>query len=52
MTAVLVPVQLAVFMAYRFPDTVAGWFRLLQDNPLAGLVNLDLLLVSTMCCWW
>ena len=44
-TAVLVPVQLAVFMAYPFPDTVTGWFQLLQDNPLAGLVNLDLLLV-------
>ena len=44
-TAVLVPVQLAVFMVYPFPDTVAGWFQLLQDNPLAGLVNLDLLLV-------
>ena len=44
-TAVLVPVQLAVFMAYPFPDTVAGWFQLLQDNPVAGLVNLDLLLV-------
>jgi len=44
-TAVLVPIQLAVFMAYPFPDTVTGWFRLLQDNPLAGLVDLDLLLV-------
>jgi hypothetical protein len=44
-TAVLVPVQLAVFMAYPFPDTVVGWFQLLQDNPVAGLVNLDLLLV-------
>jgi hypothetical protein len=44
-TAVLVPVQLAVFMAYPFPDTVVGWFQLLQDNPLAGLVNLDLLLL-------
>jgi hypothetical protein len=44
-TAVLIPVQLAVFMAYPFPDTVAGWFGLLQDNPLAGLVDLDLLLL-------
>jgi hypothetical protein len=44
-TAVLVPIQLAVFMAYPFPETVTGWFRLLQDNPLAGLVDLDLLLV-------
>jgi len=44
-TAVLIPIQLAVFMAYPFPDTVTGWFTLLQDNPLAGLVDLDLLLV-------
>lgn len=44
-TAVLIPVQLAVFMVYPFPDTVVGWFGLMQDNPVAGLVNLDLLLV-------
>lgn len=44
-TAVLIPIQIAVFIAYPYPDTVAGWFRLLQDNPLAGLVGLDLLLV-------
>jgi hypothetical protein len=34
-----------VFALYPFPDTVSGWFSLLQDNPLAGLVDLDLLLV-------
>jgi hypothetical protein len=28
-TAVLVPVQLAVFVAYPFPETVTGWFQLL-----------------------
>jgi hypothetical protein len=44
-TALLIPIQIAVFVAYPYPDTVAGWFRLLQDNPLAGLVDLDLLLV-------
>jgi hypothetical protein len=44
-SAVLVPIQLAVFVAYPFPDTVTGWFELLQDNPVAGLVDLDLLLV-------
>jgi hypothetical protein len=44
-TAVLIPIQIAVFIAYPFPDTVAGWFRLLQDDALAGLVDLDLLLV-------
>jgi hypothetical protein len=32
-------------MRYAFPETVEGWFGLLQDNALAGLVNLDLLLV-------
>lgn len=41
----LVPVQIAVFALYPYPDTVAGWFELLQDNPLAGLIDLDLLLV-------
>ena len=44
-SAALVPIQIAVFVAYPFPDTVRGWFRLLQDNPLVGLVDLDLLLV-------
>jgi hypothetical protein len=44
-TAVLISVQLAVFMANPFPETVTGWFELLQGNPLAGLVDLDLLLV-------
>jgi F0F1-type ATP synthase assembly protein I len=44
-TAALVPLQLAVFAAYPFPETVTGWFQLLQGNPLAGLVDLDLLLV-------
>jgi Domain of unknown function (DUF4386) len=44
-TAVLIPIQIAVFVAYPFPETVAGWFRLMQDHPIAGLVDLDLLLV-------
>jgi hypothetical protein len=45
-TAVLIPIQIAVFVAYPYPDTVAGWFQLLRDNPLAGLIDLDLLLVA------
>jgi hypothetical protein len=44
-TAVLIPIQIAVFIAYPFPDTVSGWFTLLQQDPLPGLVDLDLLLV-------
>ena len=34
-----------VFIAYPYPGTVAGWYMLLQDKPLAGLVGLDLVLV-------
>lgn len=45
LTAVLIPIQMVVFVAYSFPETAEGWFDLLQENPLAGLVNLDLLLV-------
>lgn len=45
LTAVLIPAQMVIFVAYEFPDTVEGWYGLLRDNPLAGLVNLDLLLV-------
>ena len=44
-TAAMIPVQIAVFFAYPFPETVRGWFRLLDDAPLAGLVDLDVLLV-------
>jgi hypothetical protein len=41
----LVPIQIAVFSLYPYPDTVAGWFELLAANPIAGLIDLDLLLV-------
>jgi hypothetical protein len=42
----LVPIQIVVLVLYPFRDAVAGWFGLLQDNPLAGLVDLDVLLVA------
>ncbi|HEX6207808.1 MAG TPA: hypothetical protein VF058_05545, partial [Actinomycetota bacterium] len=44
-TAALIPIQIAVFVAFPYPETTQGWFGLLQGNPLAGLVDLDLLLV-------
>jgi len=44
-TAVLIPIQIAVFTIFPFPETVAGWFALLREQPLVGLVDLDLLLV-------
>ncbi len=40
-----IPVQAAVFAIWPPPDTVAGWFTLFQDNPLAGLLDLDLLMI-------
>lgn len=46
-TAVLIPIQIVVFIAWPPPleGTVTDWFTLLQDNWLLGLLGLDLLLV-------
>jgi hypothetical protein len=41
----LVPIQVGVFSAFPYPETAEGWFGLLRDNPFAGLVDLDALLV-------
>ena len=45
-SAALVPIQLAVFAAFPYPATPTGWFDLLRDNPIAGLIDLDVLLVA------
>lgn len=46
-SAVLIPVQVAVFLIVPPPldGTVTDWFNLLRDHRLAGLIDLDLLLV-------
>jgi len=46
-SAVLIPVQVAVFLVWPPPldGTAVDWFRLLRGHRLAGLVDLDLLLV-------
>lgn len=46
-SATLIPVQVAVFLAWPPPldGTAADWFTLLRAHRLAGLVDLDLLLV-------
>jgi hypothetical protein len=46
-TAVLIPIQIVVFVAWPPPleGTASEWFALLQDNRLLGLLHLDLLLV-------
>jgi hypothetical protein len=42
---ILMPVQVAVFVAFPLPTTVAEWFALFQRNPIAGLLDMDLLLI-------
>ncbi|WP_188742761.1 DUF4386 family protein [Agromyces bauzanensis] len=41
---VMIPLQAAVFILSPPPSTVEGFFALFQDNPLLGLLDLDLLL--------
>lgn len=43
-----IPIQVVVFIVRPPPleGTVAGWFALFQDNRLAGLLDLDLLLIT------
>ncbi len=47
-SAVIIPIQFSVFLVWppSIDGTVADWFTLLQDHPLAALVDLDLLLVA------
>ncbi len=47
-SAVIIPIQVSVFLVWppSIDGTVADWFTLLQDHPLAALVDLDLLLVA------
>jgi hypothetical protein len=46
-TAVLIPLQIVVFVAWPPPleGTVSEWFTLFEDNWLLGLLSLDLLLI-------
>jgi len=42
---VFIPVQMAVYVLWTPPESVAGWFALFRSNALAGLLAMDLLLV-------
>jgi hypothetical protein len=48
LSALFIPVQIAVFVAWPPPlgGTAADWFALLREHRLAGLIDLDLLLVA------
>ncbi|HTJ59592.1 MAG TPA: hypothetical protein VL333_00220 [Candidatus Saccharimonadales bacterium] len=41
----LMPVQMAVFVLWPPPTTIADWFALFQRNSLVGLMNMDLALI-------
>jgi hypothetical protein len=45
LTAVFLPIQVAAFILFPMPETVTGWFDLFAKNRLAGLLDLDLLLI-------
>jgi hypothetical protein len=44
-TAIFIPLQVVIFMAWPPPTTAQGYFAVFQSNPLIGLLNLDLLLI-------
>jgi hypothetical protein len=34
----IIPIQLIVFIAWGQPESALGWFNLIEDNKLAGLL--------------
>ncbi|MBI5564112.1 MAG: hypothetical protein HY870_04390 [Chloroflexi bacterium] len=45
LTAIFIPLQVVIFIAWPPPSTAQGYFAVFQSNPLIGLLNLDLLLL-------
>ncbi|HEX9012097.1 MAG TPA: hypothetical protein VF813_01225 [Anaerolineaceae bacterium] len=45
LTAVFIPIQIAVFLLNPPPASVPGWFSLFRAAPLTALLDLDLLLL-------
>jgi len=41
----LIPLQIAIFILWPLPATIPEWFVLSQQNPLIGLLHLDLIYV-------
>ncbi len=51
--AVLFLIDLVVLIALRpYPETASGWFSLLQNNRIAGLLSLDILVVAGLVLWY
>ncbi|HTP10039.1 MAG TPA: hypothetical protein VMP08_17405 [Anaerolineae bacterium] len=43
--ALFIPLQVVIFMAWPPPTTAQGYYTVFQNNPVIGLLNLDLLLI-------
>lgn len=44
----MIPVQVVLYIIYPPPDTVAGFFAMMQENAVIGLISLDLLYMLTI----
>ena len=42
---IIIPIQIAIFTIFPFPDSIENWFQLFHDNWLLGLIHLDLLYI-------
>jgi len=42
---IIMPVQIAIFIMFPFPDSIELWYELFHDSWLLGLVHLDLLYI-------
>lgn len=42
---IIIPIQIAIFTIFPFPDSIESWFELFNKNWLLGLIHLDLLYI-------
>ena len=42
---VIIPIQIAIFIIEPMPESSLGWLELMRDNPLLGLLHLDMLYI-------
>ncbi|MDD2481726.1 MAG: hypothetical protein PHC44_05840 [Lutispora sp.] len=39
---IIIPIQIAIFTIFPFPDSIESWFELFNKNWILGLIHLDL----------
>ncbi|MEL1135772.1 DUF4386 family protein [Desulfitobacterium sp. THU1] len=42
---IIIPIQIAIFIVFPFPDSIESWFELFNKSWLLGLIHLDLLYI-------